>query len=88
MKIIATRPSILCVTQLTAFMPVYIEKKWRFGRVLPMPHTLTDRQTTEYRATQLVLSIKFKLSHAIWQKMNGRYQVLQLPLMLEHESKR
>ena len=36
-------------------------KKWRFGRVLPMP----DRQTTEYRATQLVYSIKFKLSHAI-----------------------
>ena len=27
----------------------------------PMP----DRQTTEYRATQLVYSIKFKLSHAI-----------------------
>ena len=25
----------------------------------------TDRQTTEYRATQLVYSIKFKLSHAI-----------------------
>ena len=25
-------------------------KKWRFGRVLPIPHT----QTTEYRATQLV----------------------------------
>ena len=36
-------------------------KKWRFGRVLPMP----DRQTTEYRATQLVYSIKFMLSHAI-----------------------
>ena len=37
-------------------------KKWRFGRVLPMPHI---SQTTEYRATQLVYSIKFKLSHAI-----------------------
>ena len=36
-------------------------KKWRFGRVLPMP----DIQTTEYSATQLVYSIKFKLSHAI-----------------------
>ena len=36
-------------------------KKWRFGRVLPMPHT----QTTEHRATQLVYSINFKLSHAI-----------------------
>ena len=36
-------------------------KKWRFGRVLPMP----DTQTSEYRATQLVSSIKHKLSHAI-----------------------
>ena len=36
-------------------------KKWRFGRVSPMP----DRQTTEYRATQLVQSIKLKLSHAM-----------------------
>ena len=27
-----------------------------------MPHTLTHSQTTEYRATQLVSSIKFKLS--------------------------
>ena len=35
-------------------------KKWRFGQVLPMP----DRQTTEYRATLLVYSIKLKLSHA------------------------
>ena len=36
-------------------------KKWRFGQVSPMP----DRQTTEYRATQLVSCIKHKLSHAI-----------------------
>ena len=40
-------------------------KKWRFGRVTPMPDTLTHSQTTEYRATQLVSSIKHKLSHAI-----------------------
>ena len=39
--------------------------KWRFGRVLPMPHTLTHSQTTENRATQLVSIIKHKLSHAI-----------------------
>ena len=39
-------------------------KKWRFGRVLPMPDTLTHSQT-ENRATQLVSSIKHKLSHAI-----------------------
>ena len=45
-----------------ACMPVYIGKKWRFGRSLPMPHV---SQTTEYSATQLVYSIKFKLSHAI-----------------------
>ena len=31
--------------------------------MLPMPHT----QTTEYSATQLVYSIKFKLSHAIYE---------------------
>ena len=37
-------------------------KNWRFGRVLPMPHI---SQTTEYSATQLVSSIKFKLSHEI-----------------------
>ena len=36
-------------------------KKSIFGQVSPMP----DRQTTEYRATQLVYSIKFKLSHAM-----------------------
>ena len=39
-------------------------KKWRFGRVTPMPDTLTHSQTTEYRATQLLSSIQFKLSHA------------------------
>ena len=36
-------------------------KKERLGRATPMP----DTQTTEYRATQLVYNIKFKLSHAI-----------------------
>ena len=38
-------------------------KKWRFGRVTPMP----DTHATEFRATstQLVQSIRFKLSHAI-----------------------
>ena len=40
---------------------LYILGKWRFGRVTPMP----DTQTTEYRATQLVYNIKFKVSHAI-----------------------
>ena len=40
-------------------------KKWRFGRVTPMPDILTHSQTTEYRATQLLSSIQFKLSHAI-----------------------
>ena len=42
-------------------------KKWRFGRVTPMPH----RQTSEYSATQLVSSIKHKLSHAIWNLFLG-----------------
>ena len=30
-----------------------------------MPHRQTDRQTTEDRATQLLYSIQFKLSHAM-----------------------
>ena len=34
----------------------------------PMPRTHTHIQTTEYSATQLVLSIKCKLSHAIFLK--------------------
>ena len=44
-------------------MPVYIGKngEWTFGWVTPMP----DTQTTEDRATQLLYSIQFKLSHAI-----------------------
>ena len=44
-------------------MPVYIEKVeiWS-GDTDP---SQTDRQTTEYSATQLVKSIKFKPSHAI-----------------------
>ena len=29
-------------------------KEWSFGWMLPMPHTHTHSQTTEYRATQLV----------------------------------
>ena len=45
--------------------------------MLPMPDTQTDRQTSEYRATQLVSSIKFKLSHAIQKhrKTNGNQGV-------------
>ena len=52
-------------------------KKWRFGRVLPMPHT----QTTEYSATQLVYSIKFKLSHTIY-----RVIILDPPLPFKNTS--
>ena len=43
-------------------------KKWRFGRVLQMPDI---PQTTEYRATQLVSSIKFKLSHATYYTLSN-----------------
>ena len=42
-------------------MPVYIGKS---GDLVRCYRCLTDRQTTEYRATQLVSSIKHKLSHA------------------------
>ena len=42
-------------------MPVYIGKS---GDLVGWHWCLTDWQTSEYRATQLVSSIKFKLSHA------------------------
>ena len=38
---------------------------------------MPDRQTTEYSATQLVYSIKFKLSHAIWAKF--KFLFLKVP---------
>ena len=46
-----TKPSILCVTQLRAFMPVYIEKS---GDLVGCYRCLTHRQTAEYSATQRV----------------------------------
>ena len=45
-----------------ACMPVYIGKS---GDLVGWHRCLTYSQTTEYRATQLVSSIKFKMSHAI-----------------------
>ena len=44
-------------------MPVYIGKGGDWSGVTAA--SLTDRQTTEYSATQLVSSIKFNLSHPI-----------------------
>ena len=43
-------------------MPVYIGKS---GDLVGCYRCLTDTQTTEDRATQLLYSIQFKLSHAI-----------------------
>ena len=45
----------------SACMPVYIGKS---GDLVGCYRSLTHSQTTEYKATQLVESIKFKLSHA------------------------
>ena len=42
-----------------------LEKVDLVGCYRCLTHTQTDRQTSEYRATQLVSSIKHKLSHAI-----------------------
>ena len=56
---------IYCIGSAKGLYACIYWKKWRFGQVLPMPDTHTDRQTTEYRATQLLSSIQFKLSHAI-----------------------
>ena len=41
----------------------------------------TDRQTTEYSATQLLSSIQFKLSHAI--NMGEGDIVMVIPLMIQ-----
>ena len=57
-------PLYIVLCQQRAYACIYW-KKWRFGRVTPMPDILTHSQTTEYRATQLLSSIQFKLSHAI-----------------------
>ena len=47
-------------------MPVYIGKSGDLvGCYRCLTHSLTHSQPTENRATQLVSSIKFKLSHAI-----------------------
>ena len=71
----STRPSILCVTQKRAFMPLYIVLGQqracmpvyigKSGDLVGWHRCLTDTQTTEYSATQLLSSIQFKLSHAI-----------------------
>ena len=52
---------IYCIGSSKGLYACIYWKKWRFGRVTPMPHW----QTTEDRATQLLYSIQFKLSHAI-----------------------
>ena len=56
---------IYCIGSVKCLYACIYWKKWRFGQVLPMPDTQTDRQTTEDRATQLLYSIQFKLSYAI-----------------------
>ena len=58
---------VYCAWLNKGLLCLYILKKLRFGQVSPIPNTLTHSQTREYRATQLVESIKFKLSHAISQ---------------------
>ena len=70
---VLTRPSIrdskkgfmplyIVLGQQRACMPVYIGKS---GDLVRCYRCLTDTQTTEYRATQLLYSIQFKLSHAM-----------------------
>ena len=76
-----TRPSILCVTQKRAFMPLYIVLGQhracmpvyigKSGHLVGWHRCLTDRQTTEYSATQLLSSIQFKLSHAIYKFLDS-----------------
>ena len=46
------------------FMPVYIENSGDLVGCYRWFNSLTDRKLKIYRATQLVLSLKFKLNHA------------------------
>ena len=55
-------PLYIVLGQQRACMPVYIGKS---GDLVRCYRCLTDTQTTEYRATQLLYSIQFKLSHAM-----------------------
>ena len=59
----AFMPLYIVLGQQRACMPVYIGKS---GDLVRCYRCLTDTQTTEYRATQLLSSIQFKLSHAIY----------------------
>ena len=69
-------------------MPVYIRKS---GDLVGWHRCLTQSQTTEYRATQLFESIKFKLCHAIsqWKKIitaTARNQEINSPSFGKYES--
>ena len=56
---------VYCAWLHKGLLCLYKLNRLRFGRVDTDAWHLTHRQTTEYRATQLVYNIKFKLSHAI-----------------------
>ena len=58
-------PLYIVLGQQRACMPVYIGKS---GDLVRCYRCLTDTQTTEYSATQLLSSIQFKLSHAIHER--------------------
>ena len=77
---------IYCIGSAKGLYACIYWKKWRFGQVTPMP----DRQTTELRATQLLYSIQFKLSHAIKNRifiMHSRIRILHLMFMFSHPLK-
>ena len=57
---------VYCAWLSKGLLCLYILKKWRFGRVTLMPHTLTHRQQNIlYYIKCYSACIKFKLSHAI-----------------------
>ena len=64
-------PLYIVLGQQRACMPVYIGKS---GHLVRWHRCLTDRQTTEYSATQLLYSIQFKLSHAIPSLTEGFHE--------------
>ena len=62
-------------------MPVYIVKS---GDLIGCYRYLTHRQTSEYRATQLVSSIKHKLSHAIKGMGLSQRRIIMIGKIQDH----
>ena len=57
-------------------------KKWRFGRVTLMPHSLTHTQTTEYSATQQIFIHYYHIIFSTWMFWWGFYIIHSYYLLI------